>query len=82
MQVTIDIPADLLQHPDPAREALKAYALAGYRSGALTPRQTRELLGFEDRFQFNEFLTDHDVWEGAYGIEEYRKDIAGLDHTE
>jgi hypothetical protein len=79
MQITVDIPDDLSQRADPAREALEAFAIAGYRSGALTPRQTRELLGFETRFQLNEFLMEHDVWEGAYGIEEYRKDLAALD---
>lgn len=26
----------------PAREALEAFAIAGYRSGALTPRQIRD----------------------------------------
>ena len=40
MQVTLDIPADLMEHPDPAREALEAYAIAGYRAGALTAYQT------------------------------------------
>jgi predicted HTH domain antitoxin len=79
MQVTIDIPADLLQHPHPAREALEAYAIAGYRSGALTPRQTRELLGFETRFQLNDFLVEHEVFDHAYGVEEYEKDLARLD---
>jgi hypothetical protein len=82
MQVMVEIPDDLSQHTDPVREALEAFAIAGYRSGALTPRQTRELLGFETRFELNDFLMDHEVWEGAYGIEEYRKDLAGLDrHT-
>ena len=76
MQVTLDIPADLLQHPGPAREA---YPIAGYRSGALTPPRTRELLGFETRFQLNEFLMDHDIWEGAYRIQEFREDLEGLD---
>ena len=79
MQVTIDIPADLLEHPDPAREALEAYAIAGYRSGALTPRQTRELLGFETRFQLNDFLVRNEVWENAYDVKDLEQDIASID---
>ncbi len=78
MQVTIDIPADLLQHPDPAREALEAYAIAGYRSGALTPRQTRELLGFETRYELDGFLKLHDVHEFRYGVPELEEDLRGL----
>jgi len=79
MQVTIDIPADLLQHPDPAREALEAYAIAGYRSDALTARQTRELLGFETRYEFDGFLKEHDVWEHAYSVEDLEQDMATLE---
>jgi len=79
MQVTLDIPADLLQHPDPAREALEAYAIAGYRSGALTARQTRELLGIATRYEFDGFLKDHDVWEHAYSVEDLEQDMVTLE---
>jgi hypothetical protein len=78
MQVTIDIPEDLLQHPDPAREALEAYAIAGYRSGALTPYQTRQLLGFETGYELDGFLKEHDVWEHAYGLDDLQQDRATL----
>jgi predicted HTH domain antitoxin len=69
----------LLQHSDPAREALEAYAIAGYRSGALTPRQTRELLGIATRYEFDGFLKDHDVWEHAYTVEDLKQDMLTLD---
>ncbi len=74
MQVTVELPDDLAQHADPAREALEAFAIAGYRSGALTPYQTRQLLGFETRHQFDGFLKEHEVWEHAYSVEDLEED--------
>jgi predicted HTH domain antitoxin len=78
MQFTVEIPDDLSKHADPVREALEAFAIASYRSGALTPRQTRELLGFETRFQLHDFLMQHEVYDNAYGIEDFRQDLKGL----
>jgi hypothetical protein len=49
MQVTVQLPDDLAMRPDAARAALEAFAIEGYRSGALTAHQTRVLLGFETR---------------------------------
>ena len=49
MQITVQLPDDFAQRPDPAREALEAFAIEGYRSGALSAYQTRMLLGFETR---------------------------------
>ncbi|HEV1288270.1 MAG TPA: UPF0175 family protein, partial [Bryobacteraceae bacterium] len=61
MQIIVTIPDDLAQHPDPAREALEAFAIEGYRSGALSAYQTRLLLGFETREQLDGFLKAHQV---------------------
>lgn len=36
MEITVDLPGDIAQGPDPAREALEALVIEGYRSGALT----------------------------------------------
>ena len=84
MQITLDIPEAFAAQitaagKDPAREALEAYAIAGYRSGALTPRQTRELLGITTRYEFDGFLKDHDVWEHAYSVDDLEQDMAVLD---
>ncbi len=76
MQVTVDIPDDLLTRPDPAREALEAYAIAGYRSGALSSYQMRQLLGFETGYELDGFLKQHDVWEHAYSLEDLEQDRA------
>jgi hypothetical protein len=35
MEITLKLPDDLAQHADPAREALEALVIEGYRSGAL-----------------------------------------------
>jgi predicted HTH domain antitoxin len=79
MQITVELPDDLTQHPDPAREALEALAIEGYRSGALTALQTRTLLGFETTYQLDGFLKQHEVWEHAYSVEDLEKDAAGFE---
>jgi hypothetical protein len=74
MQITVQLPDDLAQHPDPAREALEAFAIAGFRSGALSAYQTRLLLGFETRYEFDGFLKQHQVWDRAYGLQDLEDD--------
>lgn len=78
MQITVQLPDDLAQHPDAAREALETFAIEGYRSGALTPYQTRMLLGFSTRYEFDGFLKGHEVWEHAYTIEDLKEDAEGF----
>jgi len=78
MQIMVELPDDLAQHAQPAREALEAFAIAGYRSGALTPYQTRQLLGFETRYQFDSFLKERQIWDHAYSVEDFESDIEGL----
>jgi predicted HTH domain antitoxin len=79
MQVTVDIPDELARRiapegRDPARATLEAVAIEGYRSGAFTASQTRRLLGFETRFEFDGFLKTRNVWEHAYGLEDLEHD--------
>ncbi len=78
MQVTVELPDDLAKHADPAREALEAFAIAGYRSGALSPYQTRLLLGFETRYELDGFLKKHKIWDHAYSIEDLETNAAAL----
>jgi hypothetical protein len=80
MHVTVQLPDDLAQHANPVREALEAFAIEGYRSGALTAPQVRELLGFETRYELDGFLKAHQVWERAYSIQDLEKDAAGFEH--
>jgi hypothetical protein len=61
MQITVELPDDLAEHANAAREALEAFAVEGYRSGALSAYQTRLLLGFETRYELDGFLKAHGV---------------------
>jgi hypothetical protein len=79
MQITVQLPDDLAQHPDPAREALEAFAIEGYRSGVLSAYQVRLLLGFETRYELDGFLKEHEVWEHAYGVGDLEQDAAGFE---
>jgi hypothetical protein len=79
MQITVQLPDDLAQRPNPAREALEAFAIEGYRSGALSAYQVRLLLGFETRYELDGFLKDHQVWEHAYSVEDLEKDAEGFE---
>ena len=74
MQITVDLPDDLAVHEQPAREALEALAIAGYRSGALSTYQTMRLRGFETRYELDGFLKKHEVWEWAYDVEDLEQD--------
>jgi len=79
MQITVEVPDDLTRHPNPAREVLEAFAIGGYRSGALSTYETRLLLGFETREELDGFLKRHDVWERAYSVEDLERDAAGFE---
>jgi hypothetical protein len=64
MTITVNIP-DLLagvlaaEGKDPARAALEAMALEGYRTERLTEADLKELLGFDTRMEVHGFLKDH-----------------------
>lgn len=80
MQITLELPDDFAQHPDPAREALETLAIEGFRSGAFSFYQTRVLLGFETREQLDGFLKDRKVWEHSYSVQDLESDAAGFEH--
>jgi hypothetical protein len=79
MQITVQLPDDLARHPNPAREALEAFAIEGYRSGVLSAHQIRLLLGFETGCELDAFLKEHEVWDRAYSVEDLEKDAAGFE---
>jgi predicted HTH domain antitoxin len=81
MQITVQLPDDLAQRPDAARAALEAFAIEGYRSGALTARQVRSLLGFETRYELDGFLKARGVWDRAYSAEDLESDIQGFEKS-
>lgn len=77
MQINVQLPDDISQHADPAREALEAFVIEGYRSGVLDRLQAAGLLGLS-RFEFNDLLVSRNVHEHAYGIDDLRADLADL----
>ncbi|MGB8536324.1 MAG: UPF0175 family protein [Acidobacteriaceae bacterium] len=82
MQIIVHLPDDLAQRPNPAREALEAFAIEGYRSGAISAYQTRVLLGFETRYELDGFLKQHEVWDHAYSVEDLEKDAAAFERND
>ena len=67
MTITVEIPEELAGRliaagQDPARAALEAIALEGYRSDRLSEAEVRRLLGFETRMEVDAFLKEHGVF--------------------
>jgi hypothetical protein len=67
MTFTVEIPEELavqLVPPgqDPAKAALEAMALEGYRNDRLSEADIRDLLGFESRMEVHGFLKEHGVF--------------------
>lgn len=81
MQVTIKLPDDIAQHDDPGREALEALAIQGYRTGALTHYEASQLLGLS-RLEFERFLKDRDIYDHAYDLDDFDKDLQTLRQLE
>jgi predicted HTH domain antitoxin len=81
MQITVQLPDDLIQHPDPGRDALEALAIGGYRDGALSHYQASRLLGLS-RFEFDGFLKQRNIYEHAYDLEDLEEDRETLRHLQ
>jgi predicted HTH domain antitoxin len=73
MQITVQLPDDLAQHPNPGREALEALAIEGYRAGTLSHFQASQLLGLS-RFEFDGFLKERRIDDHAYDGEDLEED--------
>ncbi|HEV2137122.1 MAG TPA: UPF0175 family protein [Terracidiphilus sp.] len=87
MQVLLDIPDQMARKlaasgKDPSRAALEAMAIEAYRSGSLTSGEMRRLLGFETGYELDGFLKSHNIYEGAYGLEDLEKDRRTLQQLE
>ena len=74
MTLTVELPNDLAEHEDPAREALEALAVEAYRTEALSHHEAATLLGV-GRFAFEGILKQRGITEGAYGVEDLQQDI-------
>ena len=67
MEIILKIPDELARQvaaegKDPARVALEALALEGYRAERLSESGVRKMLGFETRMEVHEFLKKHGVY--------------------
>ena len=82
MEITVKLPNDLTQRPDPAREALEALSIAGYCSGNLTAYQASCLLGLNSRFEFEGFLKARNIYDQAYSSEDLAEDLETLRQLE
>ena len=79
MEITVKLPDDLAQHPDPGREALEALVIEGYRSGTLSHYQASQVLGLS-RFEFDGFLKSRNIYDHAYDLEDLEQDKKTLQH--
>ena len=66
MEIILKIPDELARQvafegKDPARVALEALALEGYRAERISESTVRQILGFESRIQVHAFLKEHGV---------------------
>jgi predicted HTH domain antitoxin len=73
MEITVKLPDDLAQRPNPGREALEALVIEGYRSGKFSHYQASQLLGLS-RFQFDGFLKQRNIFDHAYSVEDLEQD--------
>jgi hypothetical protein len=67
VEITIKIPDEFARKitpegSDPARIALEALALEGYRAERLSESAVRQMLGFETRMEVHAFLKQHGVY--------------------
>jgi predicted HTH domain antitoxin len=79
--ITVELPDDVAQRPNPGREALEALAIEGYRSGALTHYEASQLLQLS-RFEFDGFLKARNVYDHAYDIDDFEQDLETLKRLE
>jgi predicted HTH domain antitoxin len=81
MKITVELPDDVAQRPDPGRQALEALAIEGYRSGAFSHHEASQLLKLS-RLEFEALLKRRPVDDYAYDVEDLEQDLATLDRLE
>ena len=79
MEITLNIPDELARQVtpegrDPARVALEALALEGYRTERLSESAVRQMLGFETRIEVHAFLKQHGVYL-HYNVADLEQDL-------
>lgn len=82
MNVVIEIPDDVgraltARGADVSRAVLEAVAVESYRSGAITPAQVQEMLGFRSRWETESFLHHAEAYHD-YTMDDLDRDIAAI----
>jgi len=77
MEITVHLPDDFAQRPEPGRAALESLAIEGYRTGALSHYQASQILGLT-RIEFDAFLKGRRIYDRAYGVDELNEDRESL----
>jgi predicted HTH domain antitoxin len=73
MEITVHLPDDLAERPDPGRAALETLVIEGFRTGALSHSQSGQMLGLS-RLEFEAFLKEREVFDHAYGVKDLAQD--------
>ena len=82
MKITVELPDDLVQRPDPGPEApLEALAIEGYRSGALTHYEASQLVQLS-RLEFDALLKRRNIDDHAYDVEALEQDVETIERLE
>ncbi|MBE9139306.1 UPF0175 family protein [Nodosilinea sp. LEGE 07088] len=64
MQITLDLPEELLQYFDPdhlSREILEALAIQAYQTEKITSAEVGRILGLPSRWAVDSFLKQHNA---------------------
>jgi predicted HTH domain antitoxin len=80
MKVLLQVPDDIVERlqvrsEDLPRHALESLAAESYRAGLLTSAEVQRMLGFETRWQTDEFLKRREAYL-HYSVEDLDRDIA------
>lgn len=83
MNLTVPIPDDLARRlsaggEDLARRALEGFGLEEYKTGRISRKELRLLLGFETRYELDGFLKAHSVVEDLPSIDDLRRELQDL----
>ena len=78
MKITVELPDDMAQRPNPGRRALEVLAIEGYRSSALTAFEAAQLLDLS-RLEFENLLKQRQITEHAYDEADLARDLATID---
>jgi len=82
MDIAIRIPDEvgralMARGADVTRAVLEAVAIEAYRSGAISPAQVQEMLGFRSRWETESFLHRAEAYHD-YTMDDLDRDIAAI----